>query len=294
MISLAAWYYRILLSENDLIEKINYFEVGQLDGNRHHEALVFLKNKHLPKWLSHSELYSCCDGTGTSLYKNIAVYKAISEALERWAFYVTTESNESNKFCFDINPSTTGMAAYPGITTKGARKNAIVEASERWALHEFWRGNLPVIEHETNIQNLLHYEIVSEMNKVKVSLVSYKTESQYLYGFAADRTLTESFEHALVELARNIRVLNKFNKENINFNSFKDISDKRLIYFSTPEGNDLFNIKVQSAPKAPLTSPKLICDLEIKGPWNQYTKVWRYLYADSYPDSETDHTIFMF
>ncbi|MGZ3809998.1 MAG: hypothetical protein ACXVCE_18080 [Bacteriovorax sp.] len=294
MISLAAWYYRTLLFENDLIEKINYFEIEQFGGIRHHEALVFLKKKHMPEWLSHSELYSSCDGTGTSQYKNTAVYKAISEALERWAFYLTIESNESNKYCFDINPSTTGMAAYPGLTTKVPRENAILEASERWALHEFWRGNLPIIEHKTKIEDLHHYEIVTELNNIKISLLSYKSDSKYLYAFAADRMLKNSYEHALIELSRNLRVMKKLTKENINFNNFKDISDKRLIYFASTEGYDLFNSKIHSAPKSPLTKSKLICDQELKGPWNKYTKVWRYLYANSYPDSEDDHTIFMF
>lgn len=294
MVSLAAWYYRSLLFENDLIEKINYFEVEQFDKSRHHEALVFLKKNHLPEWLSHSELYSSCDGTGTSLYKNIAVYKAISEALERWAFYLTMASHESNKFYFNINPSTTGMAAYPGITTKHARENAIMEASERWAIHEFWRGKLPIVEHRNVIKSLRHYEIVSELKNIKISLLSYNSDEKFLYAFAADRSLESSYGHALIELSRNLRVMKKLTKENLNFCNFKDISDRRFIYFASTEGHDLFNRKINSAPKSPLTKPKLLCDLELKGPWNKYTKVWRYLYENSYPDSEDDHTIFMF
>jgi hypothetical protein len=291
---LAPWFYRPLLEENNILECPEVFTVEILNKAKFHEAFCSLKKDLKPDWVSPSSIYSSKDGSGTSQYKNIAVYKAISEALERWAFYEIADSKDQKEFCFDLNPSTTGMAAYPGLTAKQARENAILEAGERWALHEFWRGNLPVVEHNTNIENLHHYEIITDFKKVKISLLSYKSDSQYLYAFAADRSLINSFEHALIELARNTRVMNKFKKKNKSFVDFDEISDKRLVYFSSTEGHDLFKSKIQSAPKSPLTIPKLICDKELKGPWNEYTKVWRYLYANSYPDSDVDHTIFMF
>jgi hypothetical protein len=291
---LAPWFYRSLLEENNILECPEFFTVEILNNEKYHEAFCALKKNLKPDWVSASTIYSSKDGSGTSKFKNIAVYKAISEALERWAFYEFADSIKAKEFCFDQNPTTTGMAAYPSLFTTKARANAILEAGERWALHEFWRGNLPVLEHTTNIKNLHHYEIVTEIAKLKISLLSYKSDSQYLYAFAADRTLASSIEHALIELARNTRVMKKFAKENISFHNFSEISDKRLAYFASPEGHDLFNSKILNAPKSPLTNPKLICDTELKGPWNQYTKVWRYLYANSYPDSEEDHTTFMF
>lgn len=294
MISFSPWYYRNLLFENDIIDSLKYYEFSHLDGSLQFEVLAFLKNKHIPNWLSNSEIYTNCDGTGTSQYKNIAAYKSISEALERWAFYVSIDSNESKKYCFDLNPSTTGMASLPGVTGGGARANAIMEASERWALHEFWRGNLPVIEHSHGIANLRHFEIITPFRKCVISLLSYKINQQYLYGFAAEETIEKSLKHALVELARNIRVVGKLVNTQKSFTDFKDISDRRLYYFSTEEGYSLFDVKVKNASKTIKANPKLICDLEIKGEWNKYTKVWRYLYDKSLPDSDTDHTFFMF
>ena len=291
---LAPWFYRNLLDSNDIIELPEFFKAEILTGEILFEAVCSLKKTHRPDWVSKSAVYNNRDGAGTSQFKNIAVYKAISETLERWAFYVTADSDESKKYCFDINPTTTGMAAYPGLTAKGARANAIMEANERWALHEFWRGNLPVRKHLSPIKNLSHFEIVTPFKNCQISLLSYKNNGQYLYAFAAEETLGKSFQHALVELARNIRVMEKIKDAPKKIEDFNEISDKRLYYFSTEEGHNLFNDRLSNTTKSILTTPNLVCDLEIKGPWNQYTKVWRYLYADSYPDSETDHTIFMF
>lgn len=124
--------------------------------------------------------------------------------------------------------------------------------------------------------------------------MSYKNNGQYLYAFAGEETLGKSFQHALVELARNIRVMEKIKDAPKKLEDFNEISDKRLFYFSTEEGHNLFNERLGNTAKSILTNPDLVCDLEMKGPWNQYTKVWRYLYANSYPDSEDDHKIFMF
>ncbi len=86
----------------------------------------------------------------------------------------------------------------------------------------------------------------------------------------------------------------KFNETNKHYTELEDISDKRLVFFASSEGHEMFMQKILGAPSTALVKPQVICDKEIKGPWSQYTRVWRYLYANSFPDSETDHTFFMF
>lgn len=294
MFHLAPWFYRNLLIDNHIIFSPEFYEVELISGDNFFEAVCVLQSELKPTWISISDVYSNRDGAGADRFKNIAVYKSISEALERWAFYVFADQADQSIYRFDENPSTTGMAAYPGLSAKKARSNAILEASERWALHEFWRGNLPVKEHFSPIENLNHYEIGTPFKNVYVSLVSFKSESQFVYSFAADNTLIGSFNHALIELSRNFRVMKKIAQLNKSYADFNDISDRRLIFFSTFEGNEFFNNKIKSAPSKILAHPKLICDNEIKGEWSEYTRVWRYLYEGAYPNSESDHTFFMF
>lgn len=293
MSTLAPWFYRNLLESNQILESPVFFKAEILTGEVLFEATCSLKNNIRPEWASVSEVYSNKDGSGTSKLKNVAVYKAISEALERWAFYGAADSHEK-EYCFDVNPTTTGMAAMPGLTAKGARVNAIMEANERWAINAFWRGTLPIKEISVPIDNLRHFVVTHPFENCHISLLSYKNNNQYLYAFAAETSLDSSVQHALIELARNIRVMSKIAGLSKEVNDFKNISDKRLFYFSTQEGYQFFCDKIKAAPIVIKAKPKLICDSEIKGEWSKYTKVWRYLYDNSYPDSEEDHTFFMF
>lgn len=293
MINLAPWFYRELLEENQIIDSPRFFKAKILTGEELFEAICTLKSTLRPEWVACSVVYNNCDGAGTSKYKNIAVYKAISEALERWAFYTTADIDEK-KFCFDLNPTTTGMAAYPSFTAKNARDNSILEANERWAIHEFWRGNLPAKERFSSIQNLRHLEIITPFKNCNISIVVHKVNDRYLYAFAAGKSLKNSFHHALVELARNVRVMKKLEGAVYVLEDFDDISDRRLFYFSSEEGHDLFDGKVKYSPLSIKANPRVICDLEMRGEWSLYTKVWRYLYDGSYPDSDSDHSFFMF
>lgn len=257
------------------------------------EALVKLDERLVPEWAHESSIYSAIDGAGTSHSQSIAIHKAISEALERWAFYETIERFPRG-YSFDENPSTTGIAAFPDVTCFRARKNAILEASERWALHEFWRESLPVIEHRVVVPNLRHFEIKTNFKSITISLLMYENEEQFFYAFASGMHLTQSFSHALVELSRNIRVLKKFRGSNKKFSDFSDVFDKRLYFFSSNDRNQMFLQKVLNAPNTIKTEPIIACDQEILGEWSQYAKVWRFLYKNSFPDSVDDHTFFMF
>jgi hypothetical protein len=290
MINLAPWYYRNLLGkENAIIEPLEFYEVTLLNNTHQFEASALLKPTLRPSWLKHSELYRNTDGSGADIYKNIAIYKAISEALERWAFY---ESVDTEKYCFDSNPTTTGMAAFPHYSSFDSRLNAKAEAVERWAIHEFNRFNLPILLHST-FNNLNHYEIITPFKGVVVTLLEYWNGIYYSYGFAGGKNKNHSYLKALTEMDRNVRVLGKV--KDFNFTNFQDTVDKTLVYFSTKEGNEHFAEMIKKAPKyIKNETPIVLCDTEILGPWTQYTKVWRYLIENSYYDCRESSQFFMF
>lgn len=294
IINLAPWYYRELLSENTIVEAPLFFEVNLLNGIHQFETSVSLKNHLRPAWLKKSKFYRNTDGSGTAKYKNVAVYKGVSEALERWAFYETVDL-DSKKYRFDENPTTTGMAAFPYFNAAKSRRNAKAEAVERWALHEFNRFNLPLKQHKTSITNLRHFQIMTPFQDVDVSLLEYWNGEYYCYGFAGGNRLDESFFKALVELDRNLRVLRKVDLNKSSIDDFQDTVDRTLFYFSTIEGNLYFQeLIAKSAASIKNDNPKILCDVEIPGPWSKYTRVWRYLLEDSYFDCRTDHKFFMF
>ena len=94
MLNLAPWYYKKLFTENDIINKIEYFEIDLITKVHQFEAVAFLKDNLVPNWVGKSQIYKNCDGSGTSSHKNIAVYKSISEALERLAYYQLVDSDK--------------------------------------------------------------------------------------------------------------------------------------------------------------------------------------------------------
>ena len=293
MLNLASWYYRNLLGDNELIETPDNYQIKLINGRDVFESNVSLKNKFRPSWLSKSALYKDCDGSGTSEFQNIAVYKAISEALERMAFYEFIDSR-ANEFAFDLNPTTTGMASFPHFFKMYARINAKKEAIERWAIHEFNRSRLPIKEHHNNIENLIHYEISVPFKQFRVSLLKLKTAFGYVYGFACGDNLKESYSRAIVELDRNKRVLTKMKGIDSLPETLSSL-DKTFLFFSSNDGEDYFNNLIINSPKAFLVSnPKIVCDKELKGKWSEYTVVWRFLFEDSYYDNGDDYKFFMF
>jgi ribosomal protein S12 methylthiotransferase accessory factor YcaO len=109
-------------------------------GNWWHEAYAF----HDRISRHEKELYGSALGSGTDASLEKAVFKAISEGLERIAFIHCQASESDRRFHgFDVQADTTGMAAFPGFTTKGARLRARWEAIERIAVMAFAERRWP-------------------------------------------------------------------------------------------------------------------------------------------------------
>src|SRR5690348_378246 len=132
MISLAGLRYRNVLSEfGGPVERI---EAGHFNvrGRR-----TILANATLNPGLIRKErlcLFSEAHGTGVAPIASVARHKAVSEALERWAFHSMVRSEWAEQLGFKLDPSTTGMSAFPGLLRRQARRSAVLEAIERFSL----------------------------------------------------------------------------------------------------------------------------------------------------------------
>src|SRR5580658_3244083 len=114
---------------------------------------MFLANAYLCPGLQPrkpiKEVYGDASGSGTHESPMVARYMAISEAMERWAFYATASSERRGAYGFDVDPMSTGMAAFPGLFSHQARRKAYLEALERFTLLAWWEGMLPSFEIDT-------------------------------------------------------------------------------------------------------------------------------------------------
>ena len=125
MLSVAGYRYRnVLESEGAGRGAARIFGLRSAD----------VSGKRLDKVVSRRKkfaLYSDADGTGTSETPMVARYMAISETMERWAYRVKVRANDRELYGFDIDESSNGMAAFPGLFHTEARKRALLEAVER-------------------------------------------------------------------------------------------------------------------------------------------------------------------
>ena len=139
MFSIAAFRYRNVLASVDggPVESI---ESGTLPvcGRPMVQA-----NARLSRGLARTAsptLYGDADGTGTHRVASVARHMAVSAALERWAFHSTVNSGHAADFGFDIDPSSNGMSAFPGLVGRNARRSAMLAAVERYSLSAWWEG----------------------------------------------------------------------------------------------------------------------------------------------------------
>jgi hypothetical protein len=220
-------------------------------------------------------LYAQADGTGADPTEIIATHKAISEAMERWAYYETVVSPEASLYGFDEDPTTNGMAAYPGMFARQARKAAWLEGVERASILAWWDGLLDGRLIETDWPGVSAV-VLTPPGGGFVSIVFSRTHfGTYAFGHGADETISGACLKGMVELGRHDMVVRRYLARPYGTPKPEDILERRALFFASQEGFALFSERLHrpSAPKIGRFDP--ICDREIPGPWSQYAAVWR-------------------
>jgi hypothetical protein len=54
-----------------------------------------------------------------------------------------------------------------------------------------------------------------------------------------------------------------------------DRFERRCLFFSTPEGHELFQRRIGERRTARSREWEIACDREVVGPWSEYATVWR-------------------
>ncbi len=193
-----------------------------------------------------------------------------------------------------VDKTSTGFAALPCWPKNQARKIALSEAVERWAISNWWTGHLSSKVLSLHLPNsniqAVRLEIPEAFGFVTIlfgTATAGNHEFSY-YGFAHGYSLKQAIEKASIELMRNKRVLllNQIQQP-------KAISDQRLLYFSTDEGLKHFKSRLHSPVQKPTAVPDLIVDSQIRGEWDQYATVWRCLLPNTdYHWSDPTHFMF--
>lgn len=276
MLSLASLRYRSVLAEDG--GPIAEISSGAFPvrGTR-----MVLANARLSEGLTRKRtlsLYSDADGSGTHAVPSIARHMAISEALERWAFHATVRSDRAEEFGFDVDPSSNGMAAFPGLVSRQARKKAVLEAIERYSLCAWWEGLADGQRFDTDWPGVSAVAIDGPFGGVTVIAYAATEWGGYVYGHAAGESFGAACERAIVELARHEWILRAAWLRRVagETSTPSDVFEKRCLFFGTDEGHALFQRRVDSKAAGRMPAPEVLCDRELTGPWSDYATVWRF------------------
>ena len=246
------------------------------------------------------QFFSGADGGGTHPQEMVARFMAISEAIERWAFWDRVDSPMKDLYGFDIESSTTGMAAFPGLFQARARRSAWLEAIERFGLLHWWEGHLHHRNHWFEEDRLGVVEIIVPTPEI-VPVVVYEDDpisGTRHYGYGAG----ESLEHAIVRATREMirhrlvvqRYLEKFPEPAMGLAAITERSEKRALFFALPRGRALFEERRAAGPWARQAKLKTVFDGWIPGPWDRYAAVWRCFFEPPSDEHRSDRTDYFY
>lgn len=276
MLSLAALRYRNVLA--DLGGPVAAIEVGPFPVRG---QLMTLANATLKPGLSKrtpTTLYSNADGSGLHRSPVIARHMAVSEALERWAFSALAASERAADYGFDIDPSTCGMSAFPGLFGRQARRRSVLEGIERYCIMCWWDGLLSGRSYDTDWPGVSAVAIDGPFGGVTAVVYARTSWGGYAYGHAADESFTAASQRAVYELARHEGILRAWWLSSVAGAAVRPahLFERRCLHFASADGHRAFLARVNAPPRRAAPPAEIICDCELHGPWSDYATVWRF------------------
>jgi len=279
MLNLAAYRYRnVLQSDGGPIARVSVREFS-VYGRRMFQANAWLADSLIPMRRKFA-LYSDADGTGVANVPMVARHMAVSEAMERWAFHTKVHAPDRELYGFDLDASSNGMAAFPGMFPSAARKRALLEAIERASVIAWWEGLLEGEVRATDWPGISALVLPSPLG-YGVTVLAFRATrpDAFAYGHGAAEDFFGACERAVMELARHEYVLglHRVSAGVAPSEAPSDLFERRALFFGSPEGHELFQQRLRRRVEGPRYRSEIICDKEIRGPWSRYATVWRTL-----------------
>jgi hypothetical protein len=240
-------------------------------------------------------------GSAWSANRLLSQEKAITEAIERWAFKFYLDSNPEYA-SLHLDPTTNGFSAMPNeFGIEAAFYHSYCECIERYLTGEFAdnneKFNLKLIDYKS-IENLLflnfpgslesyYCKIEIDNNKINFSKDSilyfvmslfWIKDAGVVVGSSCSNNLMNSYQKSQQECYIHLLAANKFKNREVDLNS--SITDKRLKNFA--EKNELASLiksritQYSNSVLKPVI-PEISFIKELSGPWNPEVNVVRVL-----------------
>lgn len=223
-------------------------------------------------------LFHSADGSGMGKTRLDARAKAISEALERWAFQDTSAGPDAMLYGYQYSMSTKGMAAFPSLMPGPARRAAISEAFEYYSVDAWWGGTLKhwIINRED--ATIVFIDQPDYKGFIALAIRHLDMEDYVAsYGIGSGASPEEAELKAQLEACRSETILEARASQAETQRERPILEmEQNLLEFASAEGFNLVKDRLASQPWLPALSPKVIFDGPVKGPWSKYTHVWRY------------------
>lgn len=230
------------------------------------------------------QLFHPADGTGVGKSRLEARAKAISEALERWAFYETSSGPDYMFYGYQHSMSTKGMAAFPGLRSRASRRLAVAEAFEYFTVDAWWSGALTHWAVERDDATIVFIDQPYFSGCVAIAIRHLNLcDYPVAYGIGSGDTPAEAETKAQLEASRLETILELRDRVPAHARNKPVLEqEQRILKYTSPEGYAIVKDRLSTAPWHPTPKPKIIFDGPIPGPWNKFTSVWRYV-LEPYP-----------
>jgi hypothetical protein len=266
-------YQSVLAEQGGPIARISVSTLPIFDRVTH-QADAFL-NPALSEGKPRYAFSGSADGTGSSGNPASAQHIAVSEALERWAYFATCNSGDARKYGFNCDSTSNGMAAFPGFRWQ-ARRRARFEALERFALISWWDRRFPATVTRTSYPDVGLVHVHHNAGFGEVVILYHKAPTGFVaYGHGAGSTLASATSRAAVELIRCEQVIARHRARGA-LEQVTNHMELRCLHFASAAGHTEFLERAYARPDRPAPRWQTVFDGEIRGPWTRWTTVWRH------------------
>ncbi|MGJ8653807.1 MAG: hypothetical protein ACSHX8_11075 [Opitutaceae bacterium] len=237
-------------------------------------AVTYLKDGIVGEKHKQLQVTEQPDGAGCHATTQIACYMAISEAMERWAVHSCRKQGGGG---IDLDGSSNGFAAFPGLFRRQARGAAFRESIERHCLICWWEG---LLRHQCTKDpwpDMSAISIENPFSSHSVILIWSMTEYGHAYAFGAGDTIKHATGRALVEMDRIQSLLKQLSEvsQPLVAGERGDVFERRIRFFSTDQGKLKFLNRLKQEVVAAPGAANILFDSAVKGPWDAYASVWR-------------------
>jgi len=277
ILNLAPIRYAMVAEEGGPVENLEYGQISYLNRAWHQCRATLLPEFRHPMGEKLC-LFNAADGSGMGQTRLEARARAVSEALERWAYQESSSGPDSLLYGYQYADSTKGMAAFPSLFPGQARRAAVAEAHEYYAIDAWWAGTLRHWIINRDDATIVFIDQPEYAGYIALAIRNLDL-NQYVasYGIGSGTTPQEAELKAQLEACRSESILQA--RERIPENARRRPvleTEQNLLRFASPEGHTIVLDRLASQPWLPPIKPKVVFDGPVKGPWNKYTHVWRH------------------